>query len=56
MPSCYSCRWSYAVEGEYHPEGVLGCNPGGVGEFQRAVVLCSKYERESGADEPEEVA
>lgn len=53
--TCRSCRWSYAVAGEYHPEGVLGCNPGGVEEFQLAGVICGQYEREAGADEPEEV-
>ena len=53
--TCYSCRWCYSVAGEFHPEGVLGCNPGGTDEFQLAGVMCLKYCREAGADEPGEV-
>lgn len=54
MTTCYSCSKSFAVPDEYGGFALL-CRPDGDdGRVQSAEIPCLRYQREPGADEPEE--
>ena len=55
MTSCHSCSKSYAMPTDDFGGTALVCVPDDWHKMQAAVEVCDKYQREAGADEPEEV-